>query len=316
MANQPSDPTSNVTFARNVDWNLFKVFHEISRQQGIGAAARSLNKQQPSVSAALQRLESYLDTPLCSRTSRGIELTVQGHQVKEICEIMYQQVQAAARLQGGDLANVGGSLSIHLISNLYLVPSLSAIFEEFHRRYPLINVRMEVSPWRKLLRSLSDGEIELAIGFTDTFEDHRQYIQVIDQQQQIYCGPEHPLFGKPPVAPSELAAYPFVITHDEPTAYLNYRQKYSLGEKVGGVADNLQERMWLIRLGMGIGILPKPVVDASSISDVLWPMVRESEAPSCSIYLMAHSDDSIRSAPAQLFLDTALNYLQGEPMPA
>ena len=44
-------------FARNVDWNLLKVFLEIVRAEGIGAAARNLNKQQPSVSAALKRLE-------------------------------------------------------------------------------------------------------------------------------------------------------------------------------------------------------------------------------------------------------------------
>ena len=46
-----SEPS--VTFARNVDWNLFKVFHEIARRGGIGAAARALNKNQPSITAAL-----------------------------------------------------------------------------------------------------------------------------------------------------------------------------------------------------------------------------------------------------------------------
>jgi DNA-binding transcriptional LysR family regulator len=49
-----SEPS--VTFARNVDWNLFKVFHEIARRGGIGAAARALNKKQPSITAALRRL--------------------------------------------------------------------------------------------------------------------------------------------------------------------------------------------------------------------------------------------------------------------
>lgn len=69
-----SEPS--VTFARNVDWNLFKVFHEIARRGGIGAAARALNKKQPSITAALQRLEDQVGATLCTRTPRGVELTI------------------------------------------------------------------------------------------------------------------------------------------------------------------------------------------------------------------------------------------------
>jgi DNA-binding transcriptional LysR family regulator len=111
------------------------------------------------------------------------------------------------------------------------------------------------------------------------------------------------------VPPSALESDSFVISQDEPTAYVEYRQRHVLGRQIGGVADNLQERMWLIQLGMGIGILPKPVVDASNMSQVLWPLLQESEAPRCTIYLIA-STDSIRSAPAQLFLDTAMQHLK------
>jgi LysR family transcriptional regulator, transcriptional activator for bauABCD operon len=39
---------------------LFKFFHEIARSGGVGAAARMLNKQQPSVSAAPERLERQI----------------------------------------------------------------------------------------------------------------------------------------------------------------------------------------------------------------------------------------------------------------
>lgn len=304
-----ASPIPSINFVRNVDWNLFKIFYEIGRQGGIGSAARSLNKQQPSVSAALQRLENFLDAHLCSRTARGIELTVQGHQVMAACEAMYQQVQACARLKGSDVAHVSGSLTLRLISNLYLVPRLTTIFQDFHRRYPLIDVRLDVAPWRNVLRSLKNGEVELAIGFTDTQEPNMVYLPLIEQQQQVYCGPQHPLFGQPPVPPSALESDAFVISQDEPTAYVDYRQRHALARHIGGVADNLQERMWLIQLGMGIGILPKPVVDASNMAQVLWPLLPEAEAPRCTIFLIANAD-SIRSAPAQLFLETATQHLE------
>ena len=63
-----SEPS--VTFARNVDWNLFKVFHEIARRGGIGAAARALNRKQPSITAALRRLEDQVGATLCTKACR------------------------------------------------------------------------------------------------------------------------------------------------------------------------------------------------------------------------------------------------------
>ncbi|MDE1186858.1 MAG: LysR family transcriptional regulator [Pantoea sp.] len=306
MSKSVTFSSPGATFARNVDWNLFKVFYEIGQRGGIGAASRSLNKQQPSVSAALQRLESHLGTHLCTRTSRGIELTVQGHQVLEACQAMYQTVQKSA--EASDLALLTGSLSLKVISNLYLVPQLTAILQEFHERYPRIEVRLDVAPWRDILRALSKSEVELGIGFKDAHDDKTIYIPIIEQQQQIYCGPSHPLFGKPPVSPSALESDAFVVTHDEPTAYVRYKQGHGLGKQIGGIADNLQERMWLIKLGMGIGMLPKPVVDASNLSQELWPLLHDHESPRCTIYIMT-SDESVHSAPAQLFLETATNRL-------
>jgi hypothetical protein len=101
-----------------------------------------------------------------------------------------------------------------------------------------------------------------------------------------------------------------VVTQDEPIPYIRYRDRYGLGRQIGGCADNLHERMWLIQIGMGIGFLPKPIVDASTFASVLWPLLSDAEAPVCPIYLMANADVA-RSAPAQLFLDVALDHLQG-----
>ncbi|HMT45636.1 MAG TPA: LysR family transcriptional regulator, partial [Novosphingobium sp.] len=54
-----TDPTplTDKRFASRVDWNLMRTFVDIVRAGGIGAAARQLNRQQPSISAALKRLE-------------------------------------------------------------------------------------------------------------------------------------------------------------------------------------------------------------------------------------------------------------------
>jgi len=312
----------SVIFARNVDWNLFKVFYEIARRGGIGAAARSFNKQQPSISSALQRLEGHVGATLCIRTSRGIELTIHGHQLFAACREMFESVQDMPRAASAARGDISGTVALRVISNLHQQPKLTEILDRFHRQYPHIEIKLDVAHWRDVLRSLKRGEIELGIGFEDKLDPKYLYLPITDQKQQIYCGPKHPLFGKVSVSPSQLVAEPFVITEDEPVPYTRYRERHGLGQQIGGVADNLQERMWLIQLGMGIGMLPQAIVETSDFASKLWPLLPDAEAPNCTIYFMANAS-SIRSAPAQLLLDTALAYLRqdeegaadGQPLP-
>ena len=302
-----SEPS--VTFARNVDWNLFKVFHEIARRGGIGAAARALNKKQPSITAALRRLEDQVGATLCTRTPRGVELTVHGHQLLAACESLQASVRNIPRAISAASPEISGAVTLRVLSNLYYLNTLTGIFDDFHTRYPRIEVRLDVAPWREILNSLKKGEIELAIGFADELDDRYVFIPIIKQIQQLYCGGKHRFFGQSVVSPTLMEAEPFVVTRDEPLPYTRYRDRYGLGRRIGGFADSLNERMWLIHLGMGIGFLPKPVVESSNFAPLLWPLLPDDEAPICSIYLMANGH-AARSAPAQLLLDTALMHLQ------
>lgn len=310
MSKTVPDSGPMVKFARHLDWNLLKIFLEIARRGGIGAAARSLNKQQPSVSAALQRLETHLGAILCTRTSRGIELTVHGQHVLEACEAVYASVRDMPRAVSWERRDTTGTVALRAISNLYLLPQLTKIFDEFHALYPKIDVRLDVAPWRVVVESLQSGEVEIGIGFSDGVDTRLIHMLLTEQVQQIYCGPKHPLFGKSPGPPGLLENEPFVVTHDEPKPYVRFRDQHGLGRHIGGFADNMQERMWLIQLGMGIGFLPKPIVDASSFSSVLWPLLAPEDTPKAPIYLMA-SAEPVRSAPAQLFFNVASRFLGG-----
>jgi len=304
------DSASMIKFVRHLDWNLLKIFLEIARRGGIGAAARSLNKQQPSVSAALQRLETHLGAVLCTRTSRGIELTVHGQDVLAACEAVYGSIRDMPRAVSRSRRDTTGTVTLKAISNLYLLPQLTKIFDEFHALYPRIDIRLDVAPWRVVHESLKSGEVEIGIGFSDGFDIRLVHMLLTEQVQQIYCGPKHALFGKSPPAPASLEHEPFVVTHDEPKAYVRFRDQHGLGRHIAGFADNMQERMWLIQLGMGIGFLPKPIVDASSFSSVLWPLLAPDDTPKAPIYLMA-SAEPVRSAPAQLFFNVASRFLGG-----
>lgn len=294
-------------FARNIDWNLFKVFYEIARRGSITSAASALNRTQPSVSAALQRLEGHVGSSLCARTSKGVVLTVHGEHLFAACQGIYEVIQSTSREASLLRGDVSGVVTLRVIASLYLQPRLTEMIEDFHSRYPRIEIKLDVAPWREILQSLQSGEVELGIGFDPDPGNESTHILLSEQIQQLYCGPVHPLFGRQVGSPSELRDEPFVITHDEPTPYVEFREKYGIGRATGGYADGLHERMWLIQMGMGIGFLPKPVVDVSPFVDKLSPILPDDLAPRWNVYLMARSL-SARSAPAQLLFDTAARH--------
>ena len=101
-------PVTDRKFASRVDWNLMRTFVDIVRAGGIGAAARQLNKQQPSISAALKRLEDQVGATLLNRTAAGVEMTAAGRAMMALCEDMlesarmvpHQIAQATKRVEG------------------------------------------------------------------------------------------------------------------------------------------------------------------------------------------------------------------------
>jgi len=89
-------------FARVLDWNLLKYFVQIAECGSIGAAAERLQLSQPSVSAALRRLEAQLGLQLFLRTRKGVQLTAAGDVLlKECLDIVERLVAAPAGLRFG-----------------------------------------------------------------------------------------------------------------------------------------------------------------------------------------------------------------------
>ncbi|WP_093120703.1 LysR family transcriptional regulator [Salinihabitans flavidus] len=62
----------------SLDWNLLRTFYVIVEAKNLTRAAAQLQISQPSVSAALQRLEKSLGCRLVVRASRRFELTRYG----------------------------------------------------------------------------------------------------------------------------------------------------------------------------------------------------------------------------------------------
>ena len=308
-----TDPVRiNPNFAAHVDWNLLRLFADIVKAGGIGAAARRLNKQQPTISAALKRLEDHAGARLLNRGATGIELTSAGRALFLICEDMFEAARMAPHQIAQALKQVEGLARIQVVSSI-----ISEEFDEaiasLHRRHPSIRIEIRVSPWREVLDALERGEAELGVGYDSGVRSSLTYEPLFTETQQLYCSRSHSLFGAKITKIAELREEGFVLTGaDEVETITRLRQRYRLGTVINGLAEDIHEAMRLIILGTGIGFLPVMAAGDAVKRGQLWPLLPDDLAPSYAMYLLA-CRTQLRGTPAQLFLDEIIRRLRAKP---
>lgn len=270
----------------NLDWNLLKTFRTVADAGSVSAAARILHREQPSVSAALKRLETHIGTALCQRSSRGVTLTPAGDAVlRAACEMGQALDVLTAEIQAVH-ESVDATLRLRMISDV-ISPVLDRALTNFHRAYPRVDVQIAIAPWREVLHSVRNKEAMLGIACDNLLSDDLVYRPLLYETQQVYCGASHPLFGSPAVSPEQLRAEAFVSTgSDEPDEVWQFRLAHGLGRRLCGTAETLHEARKLIKMGFGLGFLPTVVADASTES--LWPLLRPEILPRYPVYVVTH----------------------------
>lgn len=301
-------------FASRVDWNLLRLFVEIVRAGGIGAAARRLNRQQPTISAALKRLEEHAGTQLLRRSTGGVELTVAGRALLLICEDMFEAARMAPHQIAQAMKHVEGLVRIQMMSSIVSGEFDDAI-ASFRRRQPAIQIELRVSPWREVLNSLERGEVEIGVGYDSGVRSALSYEPMFVEEQQLYCSRTSPLYGRRIARLSELREEGFVLTgDDELDVITRLRQRYGLGTRVNGRAEDIHEAMRLIALDVGIGFLPVLAAQEYVAREKLWPLLPRETQPSYDIYLLARSAPA-RDTATQLFLDEIIRRIRAKPRP-
>lgn len=283
------------------DMNLLRTFRVVARTGSVSAAARVLCREQPSVSAALKRLEDHFGVALCTRSSRGIVLTEAGHAVLNRCLDVDQALDQLAE----DIGKLKGEaiLTFQMISDV-ISPLFDRALVTFHRACPNVEVKIEIAPWRQVLQSVRDSRVILGVACDSRLSEELSYRPLIYESQQLYCGSAHPLFGKAPMNPEMLIDERFVSTgEDEPDQLLQFRRTYGLGRRSCGTAETLHEARKLIGMGFGLGFLPTVVADASD--EALWPLLPPDILPRYPLYVVTRRDAKM-TTQTQAYLATFL----------
>lgn len=118
-------------FVANLDWNLLRTFVVIVQSGSITAAANKLLLQQPTVSLALQRLESSLGNRLIERGRGTFRLTAVGRELFRECTEIYNNISRLDEVVSTMADQITGNIQISLASHV-ITPLLDETLSAFH----------------------------------------------------------------------------------------------------------------------------------------------------------------------------------------
>lgn len=288
----------------DLNWNLLRTFYVIARERSVTAASKALGISQPSVSAALQKLESKLGCQLIFRDSRNFELTPCGDKVYTECREMFIGAGRIRRLVEDALDDERGEVRLQIVSNL-VSPLVDEMLRLYHQRHPSVRLNIEVRNSHEIVGNIQKGNVGLGICLLNRPVLNLDSVRLFREEFSLFCGCEHRLFGRESVSLLELQQEPFVSftcsTEGmglEPMAVL--RASADLGRRITGTSSNLREVRRMIVAGLGIGILPPDAVKADIEAGDLWPLRLTDHPIGADVYLVHGPEETLTLADRKL----------------
>lgn len=153
---------------------IVKYAYQVYQKGSFTKAAKSLYISQPSLSAAISRLEKELGFIIFDRSSIPLSLTAEGRiyieSIEEIIESennMRKRIRELSDVDHGSIIVGGSSYASYLI--------MSEICSKFYKKHPRINVTLDIGnigSSRVLWEKLDNNEIDILITYTNQSEKY------------------------------------------------------------------------------------------------------------------------------------------------
>ena len=231
---------------------------EVSRLKSFSRAADRLSVTQPSVSAQIRSLETFLGFRLFERGGGKVTLTAAGRLFEPFAEDSLSRLKHL-QLALGDLErSPRGSLTVSANDStaLYVLPSFFSKFKRQHSRVALSVVR---APRSQTLELVMNREVDFGI-VSLPVKDPRLHVEVVHRDELVLVVPvNHPFAKLEMIEVTELASARLLMMKQgqrrEQLDQLLIQHKV-----IPRIAMELDSNELLKRLviaGVGIGFLPR-----------------------------------------------------------
>tara|TARA_R110001599_G_scaffold353688_1_gene595346 strand:+ start:27699 stop:28580 length:882 start_codon:yes stop_codon:yes gene_type:complete len=226
-----------------LNWDDFRFFLAVAREQRVSAAGRVLGVQHTTVARRIEALETRLGTRLFDRSTGGYAMTQAAENLYDHALVMEEQMLAVDREIIGMDAQLKGPLKLtapHDVLTTLVVPQLHRLLEA----YP--GIALELMGTTGLL-DLAAREADIALRFTATPPDYLIGRQILPMSHGVY-GSAHYLREK-------REQHVFVAFSGDNEVPPWVEQHFS-GARLALRADDVDVMVAAIREGYGLARIP------------------------------------------------------------
>jgi len=188
-----------------------KYFLAVAKTENVNRAAKNIGVSAGSLSKAVARLETELQTPLLTRQGRGIKLSSDGHEfAKRAAQIVDLEKDTRLQFVGSEL----GAFNIHIASEENLQTYLaSSICNKISSVYPQARVHFSVQNEQKAIEMVQAYDAHLAIVSGSSPQGFKSK-KLLNVDFQTCASTKHPLIKSqkknPTVTTKQLLDHPFI----------------------------------------------------------------------------------------------------------
>ena len=173
-----------------------KTFLSVIKENGITAAAKSLNVTQPAVTKRLENLKNYFGiSELFKRNSGNFSVSDEAKILIPYAKNLVALAETAKNEIGDQISGKKGKVFIGSGSS-WTLSNLPSALSKTLESFPNLSIDVNVDSPDTLLKKLTDNEIDILFARRPESLEHFDYINLRTDKFIILASSKHPLRGK------------------------------------------------------------------------------------------------------------------------
>ena len=239
-----------------MELDQLRYFLRVAQRGSFTKAADELGVSQPALSRSIQKLEEELGQPVIERHPRHVTLTEAGALLQSRAQQIFTILDDTKAEITDD--GISGRVRVGAIPTIapYFLPKL---LQQFATKFPKATVLVQENTTDNLLKSLTQGEIDLAILAIPVPAKYLEVEELFEEELLLVLPLEHPLVEQEKIKIADIEPYPFVLLDeahclsDNVVSYCRQRSFHPVAVERTSQLTMVQE---LVSLSHGISMIP------------------------------------------------------------
>lgn len=239
-----------------MELDQLRYFLRVAQRGSFTKAADELGVSQPALSRSIQKLEEELGQPVIERHPRHVTLTEAGALLQSRAQQIFTILDDTKAEITDD--GISGRVRVGAIPTIapYFLPKL---LQQFATKFSKATVLVQENTTDNLLKSLTQGEIDLAILAIPVPAKYLEVEELFEEELLLVLPLEHPLVEQEKIKIADIEPYPFVLLDeahclsDNVVSYCRQRSFHPVAVERTSQLTMVQE---LVSLSHGISMIP------------------------------------------------------------